>query len=70
MHHYEQQKIAEFLAKMRIVLSARGLGRFVCLLDKRWQQRLVGLLPIPWATAGRAKFADNIAELREMIGEL
>jgi hypothetical protein len=24
MHHYEQQKIAEFLAKMCIVLSARG----------------------------------------------
>jgi hypothetical protein len=37
MHHYEQQKIAEFLAKMCIVLRARGLGRFVCLLYERWQ---------------------------------
>src|SRR5947199_7689470 len=70
MHHYEQQKIAEFLAKMRIVLSARGLGHFICLLDKRWQQRLVGLLPIPWATAGSAKFRDDVAELREVIGDL
>jgi hypothetical protein len=38
MHHYEQQKIAEFLAKMRIVVSSRGLGRFVCLLNERWHQ--------------------------------
>ena len=37
MHYYEQQEIAEFLAKMRVVLSARGLGHFVCLLYERWQ---------------------------------
>src|SRR5262245_25288058 len=38
MHYHEQQKIAEFLAKMRVVLRARGLGRFVCLLNERGQQ--------------------------------
>src|SRR5213076_1388004 len=70
MHHYEQQKIAEFLAKMCIVLSARGLGRFVCLLYERWQQRLVGLLPIPRATTRSAKFRDDVAELRKVIGNL
>src|SRR6266567_1665773 len=63
MHHYEQQEIAEFLAKMCIVLSARGLGRFVCLLYERWQQRLVRLLAIPRATS-------RSAELREVIGDL
>src|SRR2546423_14009633 len=70
MHHYEQQEIAEFLAKMCIVLSARGLGRFVCLLYERWQQRLIRLLPIPRATSRSAKFRDDIAELREVIGDL
>src|SRR6266480_2041818 len=70
MHQYEQQKITEFLAKMRVVLSARGLGRFVCLLDERWQQRLVGLFAIPRATTRRAKFRDDVAERREIIGDL
>ena len=37
VHHYEQQKVAQFLAKMRFVLSPRGLGRFVGLLNERWQ---------------------------------
>src|SRR3982751_625029 len=46
VHYYEQQKIAELLAKMRVVLRARSLSRFVYLLYERWQQRLVGLLPI------------------------
>src|SRR6266480_6926788 len=69
MHQYEQQKITEFLAKMRVVLSARGLGRFVCLLDERWQQRLVGLFAIPRATTRRAKFRDDVAELREVRGD-
>jgi hypothetical protein len=35
MHHYEQQKVAEFFAKMRVVLSASGLSRFVYLLYER-----------------------------------
>src|SRR6476619_6437577 len=70
VHYYEQQKIAELLAKMRVVLSARGLSRFVYLLYERRQQRLVGLLAIPGATIGSAKFRDNVAELREVLGDL
>ena len=55
---------------MRIVVGARCLGHFICLLDERRQQGLVGLLTIPRATAGRAKLGDNVAELRELIGAL
>jgi hypothetical protein len=55
---------------MRIVLRARGLGRFVCLLNERWQQRLVGLLTIPRATIRSAKLRDDVAELREVVRDL
>jgi hypothetical protein len=55
---------------MRVVLSARGLGRFVYLLYERWQQRLVCLLAIPRATIRSAKFRDDVAQLREVLAHL
>ena len=33
VHHYQQEQIAEFFAKMRIVFPARGLGHFVCFFN-------------------------------------
>src|SRR5437763_1826761 len=50
---------------MRVVFRARGFGHFVSLFNQGRQQRFVRLLPIPWATAGRAQFRDDFAELRE-----
>jgi hypothetical protein len=70
VHNDQQQKIAKFLPKMRIVVCTCGLAHFVCFLDQRRQQRLVRLLSVPWATAGTAQLRDNLAELREMIGDL
>jgi hypothetical protein len=55
---------------MRVVLSARGLSRFVYLLYERRQQRLVGLLAIPRATVRSAKLRNDVAELREVLADL
>ena len=70
VHDYQQQQIAEFLAKMRVVFRARGLRHFVSLFNQGRQQRFMRLLPVPWATAGRAQPRDDFAKLREVIGDL
>src|SRR5215469_3411711 len=70
VHNYQQQKITEFLAKMRVVVRACGLARFVSLFDDGRQQRFVRLLTIPWATVRTAQLRDNVAKPRELIGDL
>src|SRR5439155_6529356 len=70
VHDDQQQKIAQLLAKMRVVFRARGFRHFVSLFNQGRQQRFVRLLPVPWATAGRAKLRNDVAELREVIGDL
>src|SRR5262249_21760774 len=70
VHLSQQQKTAAFRRKLGSVVGARALRHFIRLFDERWQQRLVGLLTIPRATAGVAKFCDNLAELRKIIGDL
>ena len=72
VHDDQQQEIAQLLAKMRVVFRARGLRHFVSFFNQRRQQRFVRLLPVPWATAGRAQCCDDFAKLREadrLIGD-
>jgi hypothetical protein len=68
VHHDEQQKIAQFLAKICVVLGAERPDYFVSLFDQRREQRVVGLLAIPGAPARGAQLCDNAAKLPEVIG--
>src|SRR5690348_14586106 len=67
VHDCQKQKVAKFLLKMRVVLRAGGFSHFIRFLDRCRQQRLVRLLAIPWATAGRPKLRDDLAQLRKVV---
>src|SRR5437667_12451666 len=69
VHNNEQKKIAQLFTKICIVFGAHRTRHFVSLFNQRWQQRFVGLLAIPWATARGAQLCDDLAELLKVIRE-
>ena len=62
VHDHLEQQIAQFLAKMRVVVLADGLDRFIGLFDHPFAERVVRLFAVPRATVGSAEPGNNGAK--------
>jgi hypothetical protein len=62
-----KQKVAQFLAEVRIVCLLDGINDLVALFDERSSEAGVRLLPVPRATTRRAQTDDDSLEAGDGI---
>jgi hypothetical protein len=62
-----EQKIAEFLAQVGIVLALDGVYDLVALLDKHGPEGGVRLLAIPWAAIWGTEAGDNFLQASDTV---
>src|SRR5713101_9071764 len=63
VQHDEKEKIAQFFAKIRVVVRPHRPGHFVSFFNQSRQERLMRLLAVPWTTTGGAQLRDDFAQL-------
>src|SRR5947209_18906374 len=63
MHDYQQEQIAKFLSKMRIVFRARSLRHFVSFFNQCRQQGFMRFLPVTRTAAVRTQIREAFVEL-------
>ena len=67
VHHHLKQKVAQFLAEVRIVSLLDGINDLVALFDERSSEAGVRLLAVPRATIRRAQADDDSLEAGDGI---
>jgi len=67
MHYHQEQKIAQLLAKMRVVPDPCGFGYFIRFFNCGGKERVVCLLAVPWTATRRAQPRDDLAKSRKLI---
>src|SRR6266699_883535 len=63
VHHDEKEKIAQFFAKIYVVVRPHRTGHFVSFFNQSRQERLMRLLAVPLTAAGCAQAHDDFAQL-------
>ena len=70
VHHDEKEKIAQFFAKICVVVRPHRPGHFVSFFNQSRQERLMRLLAVPRTTAGCAQARDDFAQLPKFAHQI